>query len=204
VEVFLVHREHLVHAREVDRHAALHREDVALERGADAERNHRHTVAAADLDHVAHLFGRRYIDNRIRQCVREVRLVLAVVLAYGGRSRHPVAEQGLQLLEDGGSEFAGLVHANYSRRISPSNGTRTPSEGISRVHFTGTPSPPFSFPDWSAFCTACSISRCELTPTSFRNLRMLRLKVSWSISALLSGFCLQVLCPARRPTGRSC
>src|SRR5436309_1591256 len=32
----------------------------------------------------------------------------------------------------------------------------------------------------SAFCTACSISRCELTPTILRNLRMLRLNVSWS------------------------
>jgi len=34
-------------------------------------------------------------------------------------------------------------------------------------------------------CTACSISRCELTPTIFRNLRMLRLNVSWSIAYLL-------------------
>src|SRR6266478_2122624 len=36
---------------------------------------------------------------------------------------------------------------------------------------------------WSACCTACSISRCELTPTIFKNLRMLRLKVSWSMSS---------------------
>src|SRR5438477_5124737 len=35
----------------------------------------------------------------------------------------------------------------------------------------------------SAYCTACSISRCELTPTIFRNLRILRLKVSWSMSS---------------------
>src|SRR5262245_14150618 len=34
-----------------------------------------------------------------------------------------------------------------------------------------------------AFATTCSISRCELTPTVFRNLRMLRLKVSWSVIA---------------------
>ena len=39
----------------------------------------------------------------------------------------------------------------------------------------------------TAFATACSISRCELTPTILRNLRMLRLSVSSSIRGSLCG-----------------
>src|SRR5436190_5118411 len=67
--------------------------------------------------------------------------------------------------------------------MSPSKGTLIPSCGISSVHLAASVSLPCSLPLIIAFCTACSISRCELTPTIFRNLRILRLKVSWSISS---------------------
>jgi len=42
-----------------------------------------------------------------------------------------------------------------------------------------------------AAATACSISCCDLTPTVFRNLRMLRLKVS-SFMGLSRGNCVPV------------
>ena len=82
VEVLLVHREHLVHLRKVDAHAALDREDVAFQRRADAVGDHRHAVRAADIDHVPDFFSCFYKNNNIRKRVGEVGLVLAVVLAH--------------------------------------------------------------------------------------------------------------------------
>ncbi|MEO5770918.1 MAG: GlxA family transcriptional regulator [Burkholderiaceae bacterium] len=52
----------------------------------------------------------------------------------------------------------------------------------------------------TAFATACSISRCELTPTTFRNLRILRLNVSSSIRVsrlVLPERFAQMLCERR-------
>ncbi len=111
VEVLLVHREHLVHLRQVDRDAAFHREDVPLERGTDAERNHRHAMALANVHYVAHFLGCLYKHDCIGQRVREVGLVLAVVLAHCGRGRDAIAEQRLQLRHHRLVEFARLVHS---------------------------------------------------------------------------------------------
>src|SRR3970040_2621295 len=44
---------------------------------------------------------------------------------------------------------------------------------------------PFSLPSATAFCTAFSIASWELTPTVFRNLRMLMFSVSSFIAILL-------------------
>ena len=57
--------------------------------------------------------------------------------------------------------------------MSPSKVTLNLSAGISSVMVAASVSVPAT-----AFATACSISRCELTPTMLRNLRMLRLSVS--------------------------
>ena len=48
--------------------------------------------------------------HHVRQRVGKVGLVLAVVLPHRGRGGHAVAEQRLQLGDDGLVEFAGLVH----------------------------------------------------------------------------------------------
>ena len=48
IEILGVHGQHLVHVAEIDRYAAERRVDVALERGADAERDDRHAVGRAD------------------------------------------------------------------------------------------------------------------------------------------------------------
>jgi hypothetical protein len=84
---------------------------TALERGADAEGNHRHAVAAADVDDVPHFFRRFDIDDRIGQRVGEIGLILPMVLAHGARGRDALAEQRLQLGDDRLVEFARLVHA---------------------------------------------------------------------------------------------
>ena len=85
-QVLGVDREHLVHARQVDADAALHREQMAFERRADAERDHRHRVlrrpAATDVGDVVgalaehHRLGRRRVDRRF---------VAAVLLAHRQR-----------------------------------------------------------------------------------------------------------------------
>ena len=110
VQILLVHGEHLAHLREIDRHAAIDGEDVTLERSADAERDHRHAVAPADVDDVAHLFRAVREDHGVGQRVREVRLVLAMVLAHRSGGRHAIAEERFQLRDHRLVEFPGLVH----------------------------------------------------------------------------------------------
>ena len=72
IEVLAVHGEYLVHVREIDRNAALYGEDVTLERGTDAEGNHWHAVAAADVDDVAHFFRAVWKDDGVGQRVRKI------------------------------------------------------------------------------------------------------------------------------------
>ena len=62
--------------------------------------------------------------------------------------------------------------------MRPSIATLIASPSMVSVIFAGSVSPPLSRPSASAFSTACSISRWDCTPTLFRNLRMLMLKVS--------------------------
>src|SRR5262245_48600151 len=67
-------------------------------------------------------------------------------------------------------------------RISPSNSTRSSSAPTSSVIRAGYGPPP-SAPSLSARAIACSISRCDCTPTRFRNWRMLWFRASSSIVA---------------------
>ena len=55
IEVLGVDGENLVHPRAVERHAAVRRVDMALERGADAERNDRRVVPRAEFYEVDHV-----------------------------------------------------------------------------------------------------------------------------------------------------
>src|SRR5438105_8077313 len=56
------------------------------------------------------------------------------------------------------------------------------NSATSNVTLAGKDSVPLSAPSAIFLATACSISCCDLMPTIFRNLRMLRLKVSSFIS----------------------
>ena len=67
VEILGMDGEDPVHAQQIDRDAAAGGVGVALERGADAEGDHRHAVGGADLDHVDHVGGgNRYDVSRKR------------------------------------------------------------------------------------------------------------------------------------------
>src|SRR5579863_2185038 len=62
--------------------------------------------------------------------------------------------------------------------MSPVNTTFNLSPAISKVILAGNDSVPAMAPPAAASATACSIARCELTPTAFRNLRILRFNAS--------------------------
>src|ERR1700733_9303014 len=62
--------------------------------------------------------------------------------------------------------------------MSPLNLTFTLSPATSSVMVAGNDSVPLMAPVSVALATACSISRCELMPTIFSNLRMLRFSAS--------------------------
>ena len=65
---------------------------------------------------------------------------------------------------------------DYWSRISPSKLTLIRRPATTSVTLAGNVSLPLIVPSAIPLATACSISRCELMPTIFRNLRMLRLK----------------------------
>ena len=71
VEVLGVDGQDLVHARAVERHAAVRRVDVAFERGADAERHDRRVVAGANVHEVDHVVAGLGEYDRVRRLVLE-------------------------------------------------------------------------------------------------------------------------------------
>ena len=87
-----VHRQHAVHVAEVDRDAAEGRVDVAFERGAGAERDHRHAMGGADAHDVLHVFGRLREHHRVGRLVRDPGRGVGVLLAHRLRGDQPVAE----------------------------------------------------------------------------------------------------------------
>ena len=91
---------------------ALHGQNVALERGADAVGDHRHAVAAAGVDDVAHFLGAFRENHRVGRGIGEIGLVLAVVLAHRRRGRDAFcAEQRLPLGQNRLVKLPCLVHA---------------------------------------------------------------------------------------------
>ena len=118
----LVHRQHLVHAADVERDAAVERADMALERGAGAEGDDRRLVAGAELDDLLHLLGRFGEHHGVGQVRLVEGDVLAVLLAHGVRRAHPVAIE-LPELGDGGVDLRGsglrLYRGRYGHVGSP-------------------------------------------------------------------------------------
>jgi hypothetical protein len=55
IEIVGVDGENIIHAREVERDAAMGRVDMAFERRADSERNDRRVVPGAELDEIDHV-----------------------------------------------------------------------------------------------------------------------------------------------------
>ena len=65
VKVAFIHCDDAVHAREVDREAALRRIDVTFQRGARAEGDDGHAVRTGDVDDGAYFIGILHPDHRI-------------------------------------------------------------------------------------------------------------------------------------------
>ncbi len=57
IEVLGMHGEHAIHVAEIEADAAMGRVDLAFERGAGAERDHRHALGRAQPHDLLHLFG---------------------------------------------------------------------------------------------------------------------------------------------------
>ena len=79
-----------VHAREIDREPAEGRIDLTFERGAGAERDHRHTGLGAELDRLDYLFS-RLGERALRRAARI--LIQVSVWACCSRMEAPVEKR---------------------------------------------------------------------------------------------------------------
>ena len=94
VEVLGVDLEHAVHLRQVDADAAVERGDVAFERRADAERDHRHARRVAQPDDRGDfVVGVREHDDVGQRRVGEA-LAVAVLFADRARGHRALAVVG--------------------------------------------------------------------------------------------------------------
>ena len=93
VEILGMHRHDLAHLRQVERDATGDRGDMAFERGAGAERHHRHAMLGAELDDTGDLLRRAHEGHRLRRLHRMVRLAAAMLLAQRRRGREPIAQE---------------------------------------------------------------------------------------------------------------
>ena len=94
IEIIGVDGENSVHAREVERDAAMRRVDMALERGTYSERNDRRVVPGAELhevDHVLFVFGE---DHGVGRLVLEPGQGMPVRLANRLGGGEAIAEAG--------------------------------------------------------------------------------------------------------------
>ena len=97
VEVFGVDRQHPVHVAEIDGNAAERRVDLAFERGADAERNHRHAMGRADAHDRLHLRGRARKHHRVGRLVPATQVV---VLQCCSRIARPAEKRAAEHLAE--------------------------------------------------------------------------------------------------------
>ena len=93
-------------SRKSMRDAAARRIDVALERGAGAERDHRHALGGAQPHDVLHVLGRLRKHHRVRRLVGHPGQWYAVLLAHRLRGDQAVAEARGERGDDGGGGFA--------------------------------------------------------------------------------------------------
>ena len=87
VEIFGVDPQHAVHLRQIDADAALQCRDMALQRGAGAEGDHRRLVLRAEPDDRRDFLGALREGHRVGGVRLMIGLVLAVLLADRSRGR---------------------------------------------------------------------------------------------------------------------
>ena len=133
VEVGLVHGEDAVHARQIERDAAERRVDVAFERGAGAERDHRHAGLGAELHDVGDLgFGLGEQDGVGRLALEPGERV-GVLLAQRLAQREAVAEARGQV----GRTARALLSAVRGCRPSAMTAVMAPSYRVLRRESLG-------------------------------------------------------------------
>ena len=84
--------EHAIHVAEIEADAAKGRVDLAFERGAGAEGDHRYALCRAQPHDLLHLFGGLRKDHRIRRLVADPSQRIAVLLAHRLRGDEAIAE----------------------------------------------------------------------------------------------------------------
>ena len=92
VEILRMHGEDAVHARKVERDAAEGRVDVAFERCASAEGDHRHARLGAKLHHLDHLLCGLGKDHRVGRLAFDPSQRVGVLLAERRAGREAIAE----------------------------------------------------------------------------------------------------------------
>ena len=118
IEILGMHGQHAGHVAEVDRDAAERRVDVAFQRRAGAERDHRHALRAANAHDVLHVRRALRKHHRIRRLVGQPGERIAVLFAHRLRGDDTIAEfRGER--RDGGSDrfrIAAAAHRLSSGR----------------------------------------------------------------------------------------
>ncbi len=92
IEVVGVDFQHLVHVAQIDADAAGRRVDLALQRGAGAERDHGHAVFGADPHHVLDVGGFLRHHHGVGRLRRQPGRGMGVLVAHRLRGDQPVAE----------------------------------------------------------------------------------------------------------------
>ena len=82
------------------------RVDLAFERGAGAERDHRHALGRTQPHDLLHFFGALRKDHRIRRLIADPGQRIAVLLADRLRGHQPVADHGRKRRDHGFDRFA--------------------------------------------------------------------------------------------------
>ena len=92
VQILGMNLEDPVHVAEIDRDASTRRIDMPFQRGAGAERDHRHLVPRTDAHGFLHIRGVLREHDRIRRLILDPGRGVAVLLAHGVRGHEAVAE----------------------------------------------------------------------------------------------------------------
>jgi len=87
-----VNGENTVHVAEVERDTALRGIDVAFERRAGAERDHRHLMLRADADDLLHVLRILRKNHRVGRLIGDPGERVAVLLAHRLRGDNAIAE----------------------------------------------------------------------------------------------------------------
>ena len=91
-----------VHARKINADAAVHGSHLTFERGASAERNHRHAVRRAAAQHGSDFFSAFHEGHTVRSMGRDVAFIAPMLFANPSVATKSRTEQSAQFVEQAG------------------------------------------------------------------------------------------------------